>query len=166
VPQSGQQKAAILVYKPVNVLEPKISPVEIMQPVNAPRAEEIILETLSAHPLLRKVGLHVIPPSGEKMILIANGNATRIGISTSEGDFAAVKNGKIYGPKIEDGQFYNMKMPMFDAQGRSIGILVMEIAGTDAASEEDAAQKAAAIRKEVESKIPSLESLFVTTAGE
>jgi hypothetical protein len=42
----------------------------------------------------------------------------------------------------------------------------MEIAGTDAASEEDAAQKAAAIRKEVESKIPSLESLFVTTAGE
>jgi hypothetical protein len=59
-----------------------------------------------------------------------------------------------------------MKMPMFDAQGRSIGILVMEIAGTDAVSEEDAAQKAAAIRKEVASRIPSLESLFGATAGD
>jgi hypothetical protein len=59
-----------------------------------------------------------------------------------------------------------MKMPMFDAQGRPIGILVMEIAATDAVSEEDAAQKAAAIRKEVESKIPSLESLFPTIAGD
>jgi hypothetical protein len=36
--------------------------------------------------------------------------------------------------------------------------------GTGAASEEDEAQKVAAIRKEVEGKIPSLESLFVTTA--
>ena len=61
---------------------------------------------------------------------------------------------------------YQMQLTGMSAQGRPIGILVMEIAGTDAASEEDAAQKAAAIRKEVESKIPSLESLFVTTAGE
>ena len=99
------------------------------------------------------------------MILIANGNATRIGISTSEGDFAAVKNGKIYGPKIEDGQFYNMKMPMFDAQNRRIGILVMEIACTDATSEEDADQKAAAIRDEISKKISSLESLFATTGN-
>ncbi len=130
------------------------------------RAEEIVLQALSSHPLLRRMGLHVIPPGREHMILIANGNETRLGIRTSEGDFAAVKSGKIYGPRIEDGNFYNMKMPMFDAQGRRIGILVMEIAGTDAVSEEDAAQKAAAIRNEVESKIPSLESLFVATAGD
>ena len=108
------------------------------------------------------MGLHVIPPGREHMILIANGNATRLGIRTSEGDFAAVKGGGIYGPLNEEGNFYNMKMPMFDAQGRPIGILVMEIAGTDAVSEQDAKQKAAAIRREVESKIPSLESLFVT----
>jgi hypothetical protein len=42
----------------------------------------------------------------------------------------------------------------------------MEIACTDAVSEEDAAQKAAAIREEVAKKIPSLESLFVTTVGD
>jgi DNA-binding beta-propeller fold protein YncE len=166
VPSSSQQSARVLVYEPINTPEPKLPPTDVKEPVNAPRAEEIVLEALSSHPLLRRMGLHVIPPGREHMILIANGNATRLGIRTSEGDFAAVKSGKIYGPRIEDGNFYNMKMPMFDAQGRPIGILVMEIAGTDAASEEDAAQKAAAIRKEVESKIPSLESLFLATTGD
>jgi YVTN family beta-propeller protein len=165
VPQSGQQNARILVYEPVLAQEQKPLPVETKQPVNAPKAEKIVLETLSAHPLLRRIGLHVIPPGGEDMILIANGNATRIGIHTSESDFAAVKSGGIYGPRITDGEFYNMKMPMFDAQGRRIGILVMEIACTDAVSEEDAAKKAAAIREEVSKKIPNLASLFVT-AGE
>jgi hypothetical protein len=38
----------------------------------------------------------------------------------------------------------------------------MEIACTDAVSEQDAAHKAAAIRDEVSKKIPSLDSLFVT----
>jgi DNA-binding beta-propeller fold protein YncE len=166
VPAASPQSARVLVYEPINTPESKLPPTDAKESVNAPRAEEIVLEALSSHPLLRRMGLHVIPPGREHMILIANGNATRLGIRTSEGDFAAVKSGKIYGPRNADGNFYNMKMPMFDAQGRPIGILVMEIAGTDAASEEDAAQKAAAIRKEVESKIPSLESLFVATAGD
>jgi hypothetical protein len=38
-----------------------------------------------------------------------------------------------------------MKMPMFDARGRPIGILVMEIPGTSASSEQDAAHQAEAI---------------------
>jgi hypothetical protein len=92
-------------------------------------------------------------------------NATRIGIPTSENDFAAVKSGEIYGAKNEDSQFYNMKMLLSDARGRKIGILVMEIPCTDVASEEDAAQKAAAIRDEVSKKIPSLDSLFAASVS-
>ena len=134
-------------------------------PVHAPAAQAIVLETLSDHPLLRRIGLHVIPPGGKDMILIANGNATRVGIHTSPGDFAAVKSGKTYGPRIADGEFYNMKMYLSNAKGDRIGILVMEIAGTDATSEEDAAHKAASIRAEVEQKIPSLESLFAPSPG-
>jgi hypothetical protein len=163
VPQSAQQNARILVYEPIHTPEPKLPPIDTKEPVNAPVAEKIVLETLSAHPLLRRMGLHVIPPGRANMILIANGNSTRLGIRTSESDFAAVKSGGIYGPRIKDGDFYNMKMPMFDAQDRRIGILVMEIACTDAVSEEDAARKAAVIRDEVSKKIPSLESLFATS---
>jgi len=164
VPQDEQQNARILVYQPVNLSEVKVRPAETKEPVNAPVAENIVLETLSAHPSLRKLGLHVIPPGGDKMVIVANGNETRVGIPTSESDFAAVKGGKIYGPKIEDGQFYNMKMYMFDAKGQKIGILVMEIPCTDATDEEDAARMAATIRDEISRKIPSLGSLFVTPA--
>jgi DNA-binding beta-propeller fold protein YncE len=165
VPESGEQSARVLVYEPINTPAPRPPLDDVKEPVHAPAAQEIVLETLSSHPLLRRIGLHVIPPGGKDMILVANGNATRVGIHTSEGDFAAVKSGKTYGPRIADGEFYNMKMPMFDAQGRRIGILVMEIACTDAGSEQDAAHQAETIRAEVEQKIPNLESLFAPKPG-
>jgi DNA-binding beta-propeller fold protein YncE len=165
VPQSGTQTARVLIYEPTHTPTPRPPLDDNKEPVHAPAAQAIALETLSNHPLLRRIGIHVIPPGGKDMILIANGNATRVGIHTSPGDFAAVKSGKTYGPRIADGEFYNMKMYLSDAQGRRIGILVMEIACTDAVSEEDAAHKAEVIRAEVEQKIPNLESLLATTAG-
>jgi hypothetical protein len=133
---------------------------EPQEKVDAPIAERLILQMLSEHPTLRRMGLHVIPPGKQQMILIANGNATRLGIHTSAGDFAAVKDGKTYGPLIADGEFFNMKMRMFDAQKRPIGILVMEIPATSAADEADAARQAEAIRGELAAKIPSLPWLF------
>jgi len=163
VPQAGATSAHIVIFEPVNIPEskPAVAPEKLS--AHAPVAEHIILEELSLHPLLRKIGLHVIPPGQQTMVIVANGNQTRIGIPTSEGDFAAVKSGATYGPRIADGDFYNMKMPMFDAHGRRIGILVMEIAGTDATSPEDAVHKAENVRSEIEKKIPSLKALFATT---
>jgi DNA-binding beta-propeller fold protein YncE len=160
VPQTPASAAHILAFEPQNTQTPRQLPVDFKEPVNAPTAEKIVLEELSKHPTLRRMGLHVIPPGGQTMILIANGNETRLGIHTSEGDFAAVKSGKTYGPRIADGEYYNMKMSMFDAQGQRIGILVMEIPCTDATSEEDAARQAESIRSEVAKKIPNLHALF------
>jgi hypothetical protein len=160
IPKSSAANAHLLVFEPENTQPPVTRPVDVMEPIHAPVAEKVVLEELSEHPLLRRMGLHVIPPGGRTMILIANGNETRLGIHTSEGDFAAVKSGKTYGPRIADGEFYNMKMPMFDANGRRIGILVMEIACTDAHSEAEAARKAESIRSELASKIPNLDALF------
>jgi WD40 repeat protein len=162
VPQVSSTNAHILVLEPTNLLKATTPLVDIKEPVNAPIAEDLVLHELSLHPLLRRMGLHVIPPGQATMILIANGNATRLGIHTAESDFSAVKGGKTYGPRNVDGNFYNMKLPMFDAQHKAIGILVMEIACTDAVSEEDAARKAEAIRDEFANKIPSLDALFVT----
>jgi DNA-binding beta-propeller fold protein YncE len=160
VPQEGAKNARIDIFEPMNAGSGEVRSPEPQESVNAPFAEELVLNMLSSHPYLRKMGLHAIPPGGSEMILIANGNATRLGIHTSAGDFAAVKDGKTYGPYIADGDFYNMKMPMFDARGRHIGILVMEIPGTSASNEQDAANQAEAIRKELSEKIPGLERLF------
>ena len=161
-PQSANENAKVMLFEPVHIGAAVVRGGEPQEPVNAPVAEDLIVHMLSEHPTLRRMGLHVIPPGQKQMILIANGNATRLGIHTSDGDFAAVKDGKTYGPHIVDGGFYNMKLPMFDAQGRSIGILVMEIPDTAATSEADAAHQAEAIRKELTAKIPSLEWLFQT----
>jgi DNA-binding beta-propeller fold protein YncE len=160
VPHADAENAKVLVYTPMHAGAGIVRGPEPQEHVDAPRAEELILNFLSAHPMLRKTGLHVIPPGGKEMILIANGNATRLGIHTSPGDFAAVKSGKTYGPHIAGGGYYNMKMNMFDARERNIGILVMEIPDTSASSEEDAAHQAEALRKELASQIPSLEWLF------
>jgi hypothetical protein len=159
-PQDGTESARVVIFEPTNTAAGDVRGAEPQEAVNAPFAEGLVLDILSSHPYLRKIGLHVIPPSGKEMILIANGNATRLGIHTSPGDFAAVKDGKTYGPYNADGGFYNMKMQMFDAKGRRIGILVMEIPGTTASSEQDAARQAEAIRKELSDKIPSREQLF------
>jgi YVTN family beta-propeller protein len=159
-PQDGPRSASVHIFEPINATQGEAAPSGIQKPVDAPAAQALILETLSAHPFLRRMGLHVIPPGQTDMILIANGNATRLGILTAPSDFAATKGGKTYGPLIADGAFYNMKMPMFDAQRRPIGILVMEIPATSARSEADAARQAEEIRQEVAGKIPSLEWLF------
>ena len=160
IPQSTSESAHIIVFEPTNIPAPKNPVDEPKASVNAPIAESIVLETLSRHPALRKLGLHVMPPGQENMVIVANGNATRIGVRTTDRDFAAVKDGKTYCARIDDGAFYNLKMPMFDAQGRHIGILVMEIPYTSAADQPDAIQQAENIRKELEQEIPSLESLF------
>jgi hypothetical protein len=160
VPKNTNTSANVLVLEPENTMSPRTPPNDVKEAVHAPRAEEIVLAELSRHPTLRRMGLHVIPPGQSTMILIANGNETRLGIHTSQSDFDAVKSGEIYGPRIADGEFYNMKMILFDAQHRKIGILVMEISCTDANSEQQAAQKADQIRNEVSAQIPDLQSLF------
>ena len=122
VPKSATSNAEVRLYAPEHAATTFAKPSEPQEKVDAPVAETLILHMLSEHPTLRRMGLHVIPPGQSQMILIANGNATRLGIHTSDGDFAAVKDGKTYGPHIADGGFYNMKMHMFDAQGHAIGI--------------------------------------------
>jgi hypothetical protein len=160
VPKNTNTAAHVLVFEPENTMPPRTPPNDVKEAVHAPRAEEIVRAELSGHPTLRRMGLHVIPPGQSIMVLIANGNETRIGIHTSQSDFDAVKSGEIYGPRIEDGMFYNMKMILSDAQHREVGILVMEIPCTDADSEQQAAQKADQIRNEVSAQIPDLQSLF------
>jgi hypothetical protein len=160
IPQSASENAHIMVFEPANIQASKNPVDEPRALVNAPNAENIVLQTLSRHPALRKLGLHVIPPGQENMVIVANGNATRIGVRTTDRDFAAVKDGKTYCARIGDGAFYNLKLPMFDAQGNHIGILVMEIPYTSATDEPDAIRQAENIRKELEQEIPSLQSLF------
>jgi hypothetical protein len=160
VPQAGAGTASIQVLQPLNI--PAAKPVEasMAATVHAPRALDLDMSMLSAHPDLRKMGLHAIPPGGKDSVIVANANTSRIGVPSSAGDLDAVKDGKTYCAKRDDGAFFNMKLPLQDASGNTIGILVMEIPFTSAADEAAAIRTAEGIRHELAQQIPNHDWLF------
>ena len=160
VPQASNGVASIQIFQPLNI--PAIKPAEISaaQPVHAPHALELEMATLSAHLDLRKMGLHAIPPGGRESLIIANANTSRIGVKSSAGDLDAVKEGKTYCAAKDDGAFFNMKLPLKDAAGRIVGILVMEIPFTSAANDAEAIRKAEGIRQELAQQIVDYNALF------
>ena len=115
---------------------------------------ELDLATMSAHPDLRKMGFHAIPPGGTDSVIIANADVSRIGNKSSQGDLDAVKDGKTYCVRKDDGSYFNAKLPLKDASGRTIGILVMEIPFSSAPTQEQAIHEAEEIRQELAQKIP------------
>jgi len=160
VPRGNSKNAAILEMEPAGVAPSKAADPVVSVHVEAPAAQELILNTMSAHPYLRKMGLHAIPPGATESVIIANANMSRIGVKSSDGDLDAVKDGNTYCVKRDDGSFYNIKMPMFDAAGRKIGILVMEIPYTSATDEPDSVRQAEELRMELARQIPSYGALF------
>jgi len=160
VPQHDSQNASIVEMEPMGIPAPKTAENPIPLPVDAPAAEKLLLATMSAHPYLRKMGLHGVPPGQTDSVILANANSTRIGVKTTQGDFDAVKEGKTSRARREDGAYYNMKMPMFDAANRRIGILVMEIPFTAVKDDAGATQRAEELRSELSRQIPAFDALF------
>lgn len=160
IPQHETTDAAILAFAPdVPLSTPAVIPPPAYQ-VDAPMAQHIVMETLSTHPFLRKLGLHAIAPGQTQSVIIANANLSKVGKLTSANDFKAVQDGKTNCKREEDGAYYDMKMQMFDAAGRRIGLTVMEIPFTAAADEAAAIRQAETIRHEMAAKIPDLAALF------
>jgi DNA-binding beta-propeller fold protein YncE len=160
VPQTGAARASIEVFQPLNIPVAKPADTSEAQPVHAPRALELEMATLSAHPDLRKMGLHATPPGAKDSVIIANANTTRIGVKSSAGDLDAVKDGNTYCVKRDDGAFYNLKLRLRDASGRTIGILVMEIPYTSALDDAQAIHQAEDIRRVLAQQIPNYNALF------
>jgi DNA-binding beta-propeller fold protein YncE len=160
VPQTDSSNAAVAVFKPEGIPTPKPPESEVRDPIDAPFAERLVLSMLSSHPDLRKLGLHAVPPGQSASVIIANGNSSRVGYKSSAGDLDAVKDGKTYCVPKQNGSFYNMKLPLHDASGRTIGILVMEIPFTSATTQEQAVRQSEEIRAELATKIPDYQSLF------
>jgi hypothetical protein len=156
-PATASQPAAVLEFEPVGVPPFKPSQADEAIEARAPKAEELVLSMLSSHPWLCKMAPTRPRPD---TLIIANGNTGRLGVKSTQGDLDAVREGKTYCAKREDGSYFNMKMPMFDAHGRRIGILVMEIPFTSAVDEADAIRKAEDLRSQLSSQIPDLKSLF------
>jgi hypothetical protein len=160
VPSSDSSSPAVQIFQLVNLLKGKPAELPEKQRVHAARALELDFATMAAHPDLRKMGIHAVPPGGRQSVILANVNITRIGIASSDGDLSSTKDGKISCSKKDDGAYYGVKQPLRDASGKRIGILVMEIPYTSVASEAEALKEAEAIGREVAQQIPTVDSLY------
>jgi len=164
VPQHGSRNAAILVYEtvfsPTNMPVAQPAPWKAAYTVEAPAAEHLVLSTLSAHPILRTLGIHGVAPGQTTSVILANANQRILGKPTSDRDFSNLGNGKTFAYKDDDGLDYDLWLELRDAAGRHIGLLVTEIPFTAAANEQDAIRQAESIRQEMATQIPDLKSLF------
>jgi DNA-binding beta-propeller fold protein YncE len=161
VPQHGSTDPGIMVFKPVGAkTTAEAAPPARLRSVSAPAAERLVMETMSKYTCLNKLGIHAAPPSGGASVVIANGNLGKIGKESSEKDFADIRSGATYCHPDEEGAFYDMKLNMFDASGRKVGMLVMEIPFNAVKDSADAIGLAEKIRKEMSAQIPSLNALF------
>ena len=137
-----------------------VQPARYLQ-VHAPFAQQLILRTKSAHPELKKIGMHVVPPGETESCIIANAIPSKIGKTSSARDLLVVTTGEpAVSPHAEEGGFFDLGFPLFDRQHRPVGMLVMEIPYKDAPTRKRALSKGSSIRDEVAGQIPDKQALF------
>ena len=130
------------------------------QTVQARYAQYVLTTTMSAHPELQKMGLHAVPPGGQDETIIACSVPSKIGKKSSAGDLEIEHAGKPSVKTVSDKSFYDLALPLTDANKRPVGMIVMEMPFSGASSPDDAISKAQAITNEVERQIPSQDALF------
>ena len=128
--------------------------------VDAPYAQYLVMSAMSAHPELQKMGIHVTPPNGRDDVIVACSVPSKIGKKSSPADLEVERTGKPVVKTVTDQSFYDLALPLADSQKRSIGMIVMEMRFSGAASAEQSIEKAQTIVKDIESKIPELKALF------
>ena len=128
------------------------------QIVEAPYAQYLATKTMTVHPELKKIGIHAIPPSKTDSQILGSNIPTKLGKKSSEADMTVVSSNQ---PKAatRDG-FFDLALPLNDASGTGLGLLVMEIFSAQAKDEADALAKGIAIRDEVSNQIKTKSQLF------
>src|ERR1035438_5325000 len=132
-------------------------------PVNAPYAQDLVVATKGAHPELQKLGLHAIPPGQQDYAIVGNSLPSKIGKKSSAADLAVIRSGQPTVRRDDRGRFFDLRIPLADASGRSIGIAVMEIPYAFAKDFDEALAKAMSVRDGLQAKIPSSARLFEAT---
>jgi DNA-binding beta-propeller fold protein YncE len=137
----------------------------IAQTVQARFGQHLVTSAMSANPGLQKMGIHVIPPGDKDEIIVACSVPSKIGKKSSPADLEEERSGKSFVKTVAERSFYDLALPLSDAQGRPIGAIVMEIrfagaSGPGASSQDDAVHKAEAIRDSMQRQVPSLDALF------
>lgn len=127
-------------------------------------AQQLVNETMAAHPELLVIGMHGVKPGANQAHMIAS-NLDRINKHDDDDDVGvATEHKTICAPNLTETFKFEVLMPMKNASGKTlnaaIGFVFRYKAGDD---EVKMHAKAVAIRDSLARKIPSYESLFAPT---
>ena len=127
-------------------------------------------ETMAKHPELLSVTLHGVPPGQTDVYTMFAGSfPDRVGNADDPDDIDVIKKGiTIIDPRWkrtnDDPKKFVVLMPMRDASGENIGLVVYAFKNptnpSTSATEKDYLAKSTVLRDELAKKIPSYKALF------
>jgi hypothetical protein len=128
--------------------------------VSAPNAQALVKALGTRHTDIALLGLHATIPGSQDNVIIACTDAPRIGKPSSPGDMALIGKTKIVVARLDAKNVYEVALPVSDAQGRSVGMMVDQMPIAQISGEVDALNRALALRAELQKGIQSEAWLF------
>ena len=121
-------------------------------------AQELVNETVAAHPDLLVVAMHVTPPGDSDNVIIAS-NIGRIGKRADAEDRKVIDTGETLAKVNRNGDRFEVELVLHDASRRPIGALAIVFPYKAGDERQQFVNAAQAIRDELATRIPDVASL-------
>ena len=122
-------------------------------------AQELVNETIAAHPDLLVVAMHVTPPGARENVIIAS-NIGRIGKKADAEDRKVIDTGETLAKVNRNGDRFEVELVLHDASHRAIGALAIVFPYRPADERQRFEKAAEAIRDYLATRIPDVGSLL------
>jgi len=122
-------------------------------------AQKLVDDLFAKRQDLVSMGIHVTPPGQPDNVIIASNVPTKVGKKSSDEDMDVMRTGK---PdiKLKSEGVYDIVLPIYEASGKTIGIIGMNLRCQKGEGESVAVKRARQIVDGLKKKTPSLGKLF------
>jgi hypothetical protein len=127
-------------------------------------AQKLLDASLEGHRDVLIMAMHVAAPDGSGYIIAAS-NIGRIGKRADEDDLSVINTGKPNTEINENGNRFEVEIPMTDASQRKIGALSVVYPYKNGTDKNALQRSAESIRDELAARIPSNNALFAPSGG-
>ena len=130
-------------------------------PANKIYAQQLVDDLFAKRSDLVSMGIHVTPPGQVDNVIVASNIASKVGKKSSADDMSVMSTGKPL-VKMKAKHVYDIVIPMYDASGKTIGIIGMNLKCKGGEGEEVALERARQIVEGFKQQTSSTASLFQT----
>lgn len=124
-------------------------------------AQKLVEELTARHSEVTGIEVAATPPEGQHCVTIAATEAKEVGEKCDEDEFSAMRTGKPFVEKEEDG--FDITLPIHDPTGEIIGTMGLDFKPQPGQKESEVVERAKQIAKEFEEQVPARARLFEST---